>query len=112
MSSPQPRPELLGIAPYVGGEHSAEGYANPIRLASNEGAFGPSPKAVEAYERLAKDIHRYPDGGAHALRAALAKQFDLDPERIMCGAGSDEIITLLTRGIWRCWAWAWGRAMR
>jgi histidinol-phosphate aminotransferase len=98
MPSPQPRPEPLGIAPYVGGEHSAEGFANPIRLASNEGAFGPSPKAIEAYEALAKHIHRYPDGGAHALRAALAKHFGIDAERIMCGAGSDEIITLLTRG--------------
>jgi histidinol-phosphate aminotransferase len=98
MSAPKPRPEPLTIAPYVGGEHSAEGYANPIRLASNEGAFGPSAKARAAYEALAKDIHRYPDGGAHALRRALAEHFSIDAERIMCGAGSDEIITLLARG--------------
>jgi histidinol-phosphate aminotransferase len=98
MSAPRPRPEPLSIAPYVGGEHSAEGFANPIRLASNEGAFGPSPKAVAAYEASAKQIHRYPDGGHAALRAALAKRFEIDPARIMCGAGSDEILMLLARG--------------
>lgn len=98
MSAPAPRPELLAIAPYVGGEHSAEGFANPIRLASNEGAFGPSPKAVEAYGALSKQIHRYPDGNAAALRAAIARHFSIEPERILCGAGSDEILTLLARG--------------
>lgn len=98
MSAPRPRPEPLSIAPYVGGEHSAEGFANPIRLASNEGAFGPSPQTMAAYGALANQIHRYPDGGAHALRAAIARKYELDPERILCGAGSDEILMLLARG--------------
>jgi len=89
---PTPRPGILDIAAYVGGE--AQG---SIRLASNEGALGPSPRAMEAYSRLAGTIHRYPDGGSTELRHALAQRFNLDAERIICGAGSDEIISLLTR---------------
>src|SRR5437763_4430246 len=94
---PVPGPGILDIAPYVGGESKAEGVARPIRLASNESALGPSPKAIAAYKALAGEIHRYPDGGAAELRAALGRQHELDPERIVCGAGSDELIALLQR---------------
>ncbi len=89
---PAPRPGIMDIAPYVGGEA-----AGSIRLASNEGALGPSPKAMDAYQRLAGSVHRYPDGGSTALREALAKRFNLDASRIVCGAGSDELISLLVR---------------
>lgn len=89
---PTARPGILEIAPYVGGE--AEG---SIRLASNEGALGPSPKAMDAYARAAASLHRYPDGGSHALREALARRFGLDAARIVCGSGSDELISLLCR---------------
>jgi histidinol-phosphate aminotransferase len=81
----------------MGGESKAEGVERPIRLASNESALGPSPKAVAAYRTLAEDIHRYPDGSAAELRAALGRYHGLDPERIVCGAGSDELIGLLLR---------------
>ncbi|MCW2243968.1 histidinol-phosphate transaminase [Azospirillum canadense] len=91
-NGPVPRPGILDIAPYVGGEH-----AGHIRLASNEGALGPSPKAVEAYQRAAAELHRYPDGGSAALRKAIAARYGLDAERIVCGAGSDELISLLIR---------------
>ncbi|HYG85712.1 MAG TPA: histidinol-phosphate transaminase [Azospirillum sp.] len=91
-TAPVPRPGIMDIAPYIGGEA-----AGAIRLASNEGALGPSPKAVEAYQRLAGTIHRYPDGGSTELREALAKRFNLDAGRIVCGAGSDELIGLLVR---------------
>jgi histidinol-phosphate aminotransferase len=96
-TGPVPRPGILDIDPYVGGEAKAEGVARPIRLASNESALGPSPKAVAAYRALAGEIHRYPDGSAAELRAAIGRQHGLDPERIVCGAGSDELITLLLR---------------
>jgi histidinol-phosphate aminotransferase len=92
-----PRPGILDIAPYVGGEAKAAGFDHPIRLASNESALGPSPKAIAAYRSLADEIHRYPDGNALELREALGRRHGLDPDRIVCGAGSDELITLLLR---------------
>src|ERR1700745_1955944 len=95
---PVPGPGILDIAPYVGGEAKIEGVDRPIRLASNESALGPSPKAVAAYKALAGEIHRYPDGGAAEWRTALARHHGIDPARIVCGAGSDELIALLQRG--------------
>ena len=91
------RPGILDIAPYVGGEAGLAGHKNVIRLASNENPLGPSPAAVEAYRSLATELHRYPDGGAQALRAAIGRRFGLDPERVVCGAGSDELIALIMR---------------
>src|SRR5438067_12265981 len=96
-ASPVPGPGILDIAPYVGGESKAAGVERPIRLASNESALGPSPKAIAAYKALAGEIHRYPDGGAAELRAALGRHHGLDPERIVCDSGSDELIGLLQR---------------
>ena len=94
---PVPRPGILDIAPYVGGEAALAGVNRVIRLASNENPLGPSEKAMVAYRALAPDLHRYPDGGATALRKALAATFKLDPARIVCGAGSDELIGLIVR---------------
>ncbi len=94
---PTPRPGIMDIAPYVGGESDIKGVERIIKLSSNEGAFGPSPKAVAAYRELADNMHRYPDGGATALRDAIGGRFGLDPARIVCGAGSDELISLLCK---------------
>ncbi len=96
-SAPVPRPGILDIAPYVGGEARIAGVERPIRLASNESALGPSAKAMAAFRALAGDIHRYPEGGADALREAIGRHHGLDPARIVCGAGSDELIALLLR---------------
>ena len=95
--APRPRPGILDIVPYIGGESKAEGVARVIRLASNESALGPSPRAVAAYHALAGEISRYPDGGSIELRRALARRHGLDAERIVCGTGSDELIGLLAR---------------
>jgi histidinol-phosphate aminotransferase len=95
--APAPRPRILDIAPYVGGEAKIAGVGRPIRLASNESALGPSAAAMAAYRALAGDIHRYPDGNAEALREAIGQRHGLDPARIVCGAGSDELIALLLR---------------
>ena len=92
-----PRPGILDISPYVGGEAKAAGVERPIRLASNESALGPSSKAIAAYRALAGEIHRYPDGNAQELREVLGQCHGIDPARIVCGAGSDELITLLLR---------------
>ena len=92
-----PRPGILDISPYIGGEAKVTGVERPIRLASNESALGPSSKAIAAYRAVAGEIHRYPDGNAQELREALGKRHGLDPDRIVCGAGSDELIALLLR---------------
>jgi histidinol-phosphate aminotransferase len=95
---PQPRPGILDIAPYIGGEARVPGIERPIRLASNENPDGPSPAAVAAYHAASAELHRYPDGSAAALRQAIAAAHGLELERIVCGAGSDELLTLLVRG--------------
>lgn len=92
-----PRPGIMSIAPYVGGESNLPGQNRIIKLASNESPLGPSPRAVEAYKALAGELHRYPDGGAVKLRDAIARHHALDASRIVCGAGSDELIGLLVR---------------
>ncbi len=92
-----PRPGILDIEPYIGGESAIPGVNRVIKLASNESALGPSPRAVEAMTAAAATIHRYPDGSCQALRRALAERHRIDAERIVCGAGSDELIALLCR---------------
>jgi histidinol-phosphate aminotransferase len=96
-TGPTLRPGILDIVPYVGGEARIAGVERPIRLASNESALGASARAIAAYRALAGEIHRYPDGSAEELREALGRRHGLDPARIVCGAGSDELITLLLR---------------
>ncbi len=91
------RPGIMDITPYVGGESALPGLERVIKLASNEGALGPSPEAMAAYEAAAAGLHRYPDGDCGALRRALGEIHGLDPARIVCGAGSDELIGLLCR---------------
>ena len=91
----QPRPEILRVAPYVGGESKAAGHNRVVKLSSNEGAFGVPPAAEAAYAEAGASLHRYPDGGSGRLRDAIGRAFGLDPAQIVCGAGSDEIIALL-----------------
>ena len=97
MSAPQPRPGIMDIRPYVGGESAIPGIDRVMKLSSNEGALGPSPRAMEAYRAVAAEAHRYPDGESKELRQAIATRYGLDAGRIVCGAGSDELITLLCR---------------
>lgn len=94
MTTPEPRPGILDIEPYVPGESGVADGAPVIKLSSNETPLGPSPKALEAF-RDASDLARYPDGAATALREAIASVYGLNPQRIVCGAGSDEILNLL-----------------
>lgn len=97
MSGPAPRPGILDIAPYVGGKAALDGVERVIKLSSNESALGPSPRAVAAFEAAAGELRDYPDGGSNDLRRAIGRRWGLDPQRIVCGNGSDELITLLTR---------------
>lgn len=93
--SVMPRPSILSVEPYVGGESKIPGVNRIVKLSSNEGAFGPPPGAVDAIRAMATEAHRYPDGGATALREAIGARFGLDPARIVCGNGSDELLCLL-----------------
>ena len=93
--SVMPRPSILSVEPYVGGESKIPGVNRIIKLSSNEGAFGPPPGAIAAIAASAKDAHRYPDGGATALREAIGKRFGLNPAQIVCGNGSDELLSML-----------------
>ncbi|MCE9507135.1 MAG: histidinol-phosphate transaminase [Alphaproteobacteria bacterium] len=97
MSLPVPKSGILDIKPYIGGEGRVAGVTRLIRLASNENPLGCSPKAREAYLKMAAELHRYPDGAAADLRAALAQEYKMEAERIVCGAGSDELISLIVR---------------
>lgn len=94
-TAPVPKPGILDIQAYVPGESHVPGGLKPIKLSSNETPLGPSPKAVEAYRSLADQLERYPDGSATALRRAIGGVYGLDPDRIVCGCGSDELLNLL-----------------
>ena len=93
--SPRPRSGILEIEPYVGGESTVAGQNRVVKLSSNEGAFGAPPGAQAAWRATAAEGFRYPDGAALELRRAIGARFDLHPARIVCGAGSDELIGLL-----------------
>ena len=92
---PRPRPEIMAIEAYVPGKSGAPGVAKVHKLSSNESPLGPSPNAIEAFRGEAGNLALYPDGSAHALRAAIAAHHGLDAEHIICGNGSDELIGLL-----------------
>src|SRR4051794_9935867 len=97
LERPQPRPGVLKIQAYVPGKSSAPGVAKVFKLSSNETPLGASPKAIEAYAAVGRHLEDYPDGSATELRAAIGKALGLDPNRIVCGAGSDDILNLLAR---------------
>ena len=92
MTSPLPRPEILTIHPYVAGESELPGANRTVKLSSNEGAFGVPPSARAAIVAAAEGSYRYPDGGAGKLRQAIGKRWGLNPDRIVCGAGSDDLL--------------------
>jgi histidinol-phosphate aminotransferase len=94
---PIPRPGIMAIHPYVPGKSSAPGVAKIYKLSSNETPLGPSPRAIEAFRSVASHLQDYPDGAATDLRQAIGRAFGLNPERIVCGAGSDDLLNLLAR---------------
>ena len=92
---PQPRAAILEIDPYVPGKSRVPGVDKPHKLSSNESPLGPSRKAIEAVRALADSLELYPDGASTALREAIGRRYGLDPSRIICGNGSDELLALL-----------------
>nr|WP_208998339.1 histidinol-phosphate transaminase [Roseibium aquae] len=92
---PVPRPGVLGIAPYVPGKSKAANGRTLFKLSSNETPLGASPAARAALEDVSAHLELYPDGSAAELRAAIGEVYGINPDRIVCGAGSDEILSLL-----------------
>lgn len=90
-----PKPLILGIEPYKPGLSKTKAGARVIKLSSNESPMGASPKAIEAYIEAATKLQRYPEGTGAILREAIGEVYGLDSNRIICGAGSDEIIAML-----------------
>src|ERR1700748_1450495 len=96
MNRPVPNPGILEIAPYTPGKSPvAEAGRKVFKLSANETPFGPSPKAIVAFRHAADHLEDYPEGTSRVLREAIGRAFGLDPGRIICGAGSDEILNLL-----------------
>lgn len=91
----RPQPGIMEIALYQGGASKIAGQENPLKLSSNENPFGCSPEAQAAVADAALNMHRYPSTDHAALREAIADVHALDPQQIICGVGSDEILNLL-----------------
>lgn len=91
---PVPKPGIMTISAYVPGKHAAPGVAKVHKLSANETPLGPSPSAVEAIKAVAGRLETYPDGTAHDLKTAIAEVHGLNPANILCGNGSDDLLTL------------------
>lgn len=90
-----PKPGVLRIAKYIGGASEVPGVEKTFKLSSNENPWGASPNAVAAYKRASDSIANYPDPDWKQLTSAIAEKHKLQGSRIVCGAGSDELIALL-----------------
>jgi len=98
------RRAIADLVPYEPGKPVEEvqrelGLERVVKLASNEGPFPPFPAAVEAIERAARELNRYPDGGVYALRAALAERHGVGFEEIVVASGADGVIDLLSQAV-------------
>ena len=95
-----PQPGILDISLYQGGKSTISGVQDVVKLSSNENPFGPSTRASDAVRQAAGQLHLYPSTDHLDLREAIASIHDMTAEQIICGAGSDEIISLI------CYAYA------
>ena len=96
------KPAVRDLVPYEPGKPVEEvqrelGLEHVVKLASNEGPFGPFPEALDALAEAAIDLNRYPDGGSYRLRVALAERHDVRFEEIAPGAGSDGVVDYLSQ---------------
>ena len=92
-----PKPIKFQVERYVGGLSQFRKIENPIKLSANESALGPSPKAIEAFEKEKNKILKYPESDSNSLREVLSHKFKIDQKRIICGSGSDQIFDLTCR---------------
>ena len=92
-----PKPNKINAQKYVAGLSLFNKKKAKIKLSANESALGPSPKALKEYLKVSKNLKKYPDSDGNSLRIALAKKFNLNPERIILGSGSDQIFELICK---------------
>ena len=92
-----PKPIKFEVVRYVGGLSQFKKVENPIKLSANESALGPSPKAIKAFEKEKNKILKYPQSDSDSLREVLSYKFKINPKRIICGSGSDQIFDLTCR---------------
>ena len=94
-AAPMPQPGILEIALYRGGASTVEGVEDVLKLSSNENPHGAPESARAAARDAAEAMHLYPPTDHSALRGAIAEVHGVDPDRVICGVGSDEILHLL-----------------
>jgi histidinol-phosphate aminotransferase len=97
LDKPIPQPGIFEIAPYVPGRSKGLGVGQEIKLSANESPLGASPKAIAAYREIAEKLEIYPEGSSRELRRVLGEVNGIDPDRILVGAGSDEVLHLLAQ---------------
>lgn len=93
----RPQPGIMEIALYVSGESRLAGRSEVLKLSSNENPYGPSDKAKAAFAGTVGQLHRYPSTDHADLRRAIGEVHGLDPDRIICGVGSDEVLQFVTQ---------------
>jgi histidinol-phosphate aminotransferase len=93
----RPQPGIMDIALYQGGISHLAGKAEVLKLSANENPYGPSDAAKEAFARTAQSLHRYPNTDHAGLRRAIAEVNGLDPDRVICGVGSDEVLQFVAQ---------------
>ena len=92
-----PKPRNINVERYIGGLSKFNKIGNPIKLSANESALGASPKAIKAFERANNKISNYPESNSDTLRNTISKKYNIDPDRIICGAGSDQIFDFICK---------------
>ena len=92
-----PKPRKIDVERYIGGLSKFKKIDNPIKLSANESALGPSPKALEAFQKDKDKVFKYPESDSNSLRNVIGKILNIDEERIICGSGSDQIFDLVCR---------------
>ena len=86
-----PKPKKVNVERYIGGLSNINKINNPIKLSANESALGASPKAIKIFEKEKNKIFKYPESDSDFLRRVISKKLNIDFDRIICGAGSDQI---------------------
>ncbi|MBI1417780.1 MAG: histidinol-phosphate transaminase [Limimaricola sp.] len=93
----EPQPGIMDIALYQGGQSALPGQGDVLKLSSNENHYGFSDKAREAFQKSARTLNRYPGTDHGALRTAIGEIHGIDPDRVICGVGSDEVLQFVAQ---------------
>ncbi len=97
---PRVKPGIDQITAYVPGKSTVAGVEHPIKLSSNENVLGSSPLAIAAYQQATATLNLYPDSQTNAVRAAVAERYRLEPERLVFGCGTDEILGRMVQQVY------------